>query len=78
MLLIEGRFCFADRYNVHAVEVFAIPILDLFTISASAPWAAKSARTMGAICLCSHATKTNTLWSGTRRFSSAACRPSLS
>jgi hypothetical protein len=30
MLLIEGRFCFADRYNVHAVEVFAIPILDLF------------------------------------------------
>ena len=30
MLLIEGRFCFADRYDVHAVEVFAIPILDLF------------------------------------------------
>ena len=30
MLLIEGRFCSADRYNIHAVEVFAIPILDLF------------------------------------------------
>ena len=30
MPLIEGRFCFADRYDLHAVEVFAIPILDLF------------------------------------------------
>ena len=29
MLLIEGRFGFADRYDVHAVEIFAIPILDL-------------------------------------------------
>ena len=30
MLLTEGRFCFADCYDVHAVEVFAIPIPDLF------------------------------------------------
>ena len=30
MLLIEGRFCLADRNDVHAVEVFAVPILDLF------------------------------------------------
>ena len=30
MLLIEGRFCFADRNDIHAVEVFAVPILDRF------------------------------------------------
>ena len=30
MLLIEGRICLADRNDVHAVEVFAIPILDFF------------------------------------------------
>jgi len=30
MLLIEGRFCFADCNDVHAVEVFAVPIPDPF------------------------------------------------
>ena len=30
MLMIKGRLCVADSNDVHAVEVFAIPILDLF------------------------------------------------